>query len=101
MPWAFVSFRSKEPMGEGAPVSSDHDESLPPVVPIEQIARWEGQAVTIRGWLYNLRASGKILFPIFRDGTGLLQGVVVQSAGSPGGFCRPQKPAPEGPPDRL
>jgi asparaginyl-tRNA synthetase len=30
----------------------------------------------IRGWLYNLRESGKLLFPIFRDGTGLMQGVV-------------------------
>ena len=32
--------------------------------------------MTIRGWLYNLRESGKLLFPIFRDGTGLMQGVV-------------------------
>ncbi len=30
----------------------------------------------IRGWLYNLRESGKLLFPIFRDGTGIIQGVV-------------------------
>jgi asparaginyl-tRNA synthetase len=32
----------------------------------------------IRGWLYNLRESGKLLFPIFRDGTGIIQGVVSQ-----------------------
>jgi asparaginyl-tRNA synthetase len=31
--------------------------------------------VTIRGWLYNLRESGKLVFPIFRDGTGIIQGV--------------------------
>lgn len=60
----------------------------PPVVPIEHIARWEGQEVTIRGWLYNLRESGKLLFPIFRDGTGLLQGVVVQKAVSPEVFSQ-------------
>ncbi|MFQ5927750.1 MAG: asparagine--tRNA ligase [Terriglobia bacterium] len=47
-----------------------------PVVTIEQIGAYEGQEVTLQGWLYNLRESGKIRFPIFRDGTGLLQGVV-------------------------
>jgi asparaginyl-tRNA synthetase len=36
--------------------------------------------VTVEGWLYNLRESGKLLFPIFRDGTGLIQGVVAKSA---------------------
>ncbi len=32
--------------------------------------------MTIQGWLYNQRESGKLLFPIFRDGTGVIQGVV-------------------------
>ncbi len=45
---------------------------------IEQVGRHEGQQVTICGWLYNLRESGRLLFPIFRDGTGLIQGVVSQ-----------------------
>ena len=38
--------------------------------------QFAGQSVTIRGWLYNMRESGKLLFPIFRDGTGVIQGVV-------------------------
>jgi len=42
---------------------------------IEQAGKFDGQEVTIRGWLYNLRESGKLLFPIFRDGTGIIQGV--------------------------
>lgn len=46
---------------------------------IDQAARYEGQIVELHGWLYNLRKSGKILFPIFRDGTGLMQGVVVKT----------------------
>ncbi|HZS49601.1 MAG TPA: asparagine--tRNA ligase [Bryobacterales bacterium] len=46
---------------------------------IDQAARHEGQIVELHGWLYNLRKSGKILFPIFRDGTGLMQGVVVKT----------------------
>jgi len=45
-------------------------------VKIKNIADYVGEEVKIQGWLYNLRASGKIWFPIFRDGTGLLQGVV-------------------------
>ena len=34
----------------------------------------------IAGWLYNMRRSGKIVFPIVRDGTGLMQCVAVKSA---------------------
>ena len=44
-------------------------------ITIENAGKYDGQEVTIRGWLYNLRESGKLLFPIFRDGTGIIQGV--------------------------
>jgi len=47
-----------------------------PTITIEQAAKHAGQTVVIQGWLYNLRESGKLLFPIFRDGTGVIQGVV-------------------------
>ncbi|MBI1750112.1 MAG: asparagine--tRNA ligase [Acidobacteria bacterium] len=47
-----------------------------PVVSIEKVGEYEGKEVTIRGWLYNQRESGKLLFPIFRDGTGIIQGVI-------------------------
>jgi asparaginyl-tRNA synthetase len=47
-----------------------------PIITIEQAGQHSGETVTIRGWLYNLRESGKLLFPIFRDGTGIIQGVV-------------------------
>ena len=47
----------------------------PPVATIAEIGRHEGQSVTLQGWLYNSRESGKLLFPIFRDGTGSIQGV--------------------------
>ena len=49
-----------------------------PIITIEQAGEHAGRTVTIRGWLYNLRESGKLLFPIFRDGTGIMQGVVSQ-----------------------
>jgi len=53
------------------------------VTTISQVGRHEGETVTIRGWLYNLRASGKLLFPQFRDGSGIIQGVVVKSSVPP------------------
>src|SRR5437762_6570891 len=54
-----------------------------PVTTIAEIGKHDGQSVTIRGWLYNLRESGKLLFPIFRDGSGTIQGVVPKNAVTP------------------
>src|SRR3954451_12842920 len=45
-----------------------------------QAGRHTDETVEIAGWLYNLRKSGKIVFPILRDGTGLMQCVAVKSA---------------------
>jgi asparaginyl-tRNA synthetase len=53
---------------------------MSPIATIAEIGKYDGQAVTIRGWLYNLRESGKLLFPIFRDGSGQIQGVVPKNA---------------------
>src|SRR5271169_3875133 len=47
-----------------------------PIIAIERASEHAERVVTIRGWLYNMRESGKLLFPIFRDGTGVIQGVV-------------------------
>src|SRR5437867_1501576 len=49
-------------------------------ITIAEAARHEGETVEIPGWLYNLRKSGKIVFPLLRDGTGLMQCVAVKSA---------------------
>ena len=51
-----------------------------PAIAIERACEHAGRIVTIRGWLYNLRESGKLLFPIFRDGSGTIQGVVAKNA---------------------
>jgi asparaginyl-tRNA synthetase len=64
---------------------------LPPIVEIRQVSRYVGQEVIVQGWLYNLRESGKLLFPLFRDGTGIIQGVVVKSAVAPEIFERARK----------
>lgn len=46
-----------------------------PVAYIDRIAEHDGKEVTVRGWVYNLRAGGKILFILIRDGTGVIQAV--------------------------
>ena len=50
---------------------------------INQLSEHVGQEVTLKGWLYNLRSSGKILFPQLRDGTGVVQCVALKNAISP------------------
>ena len=54
-----------------------------PLSTIARIGEHEGQSVTLHAWLYNLRESGKLLFPIFRDGTGTIQGIVPKAAVPP------------------
>lgn len=46
---------------------------------LKQVGEHVGKEVEIRGWLYNKRSSGKIQFLIIRDGTDLIQGVLVKS----------------------
>src|SRR5260370_16763283 len=40
---------------------------------IDELKRHLGEEVTLRGWLYNRRSSGKIHFLLVRDGTGVCQ----------------------------
>lgn len=42
---------------------------------LRDVAKYEGQPVRIRGWVYNFRSSGKIFFLQFRDGSGFIQAV--------------------------
>ncbi len=46
------------------------------VVPIRELARHVGETVTLRGWLYNRTAKGKLVFLQVRDGSGICQCVV-------------------------
>jgi asparaginyl-tRNA synthetase len=55
---------------------AERGEFTMPVVSIADIGQHAGEEITLQGWLYNQRESGKLLFPQFRDGTGLIQGVV-------------------------
>ena len=48
-------------------------------IEIRNAGQHAGERVRIKGWLYNLRKSGKIVFPIIRDGSGMIQCVAVKS----------------------
>lgn len=48
-------------------------------VPISEVGKYENEFVSINGWLYNQRSSGKVKFMIIRDGTGFLQGTLIQN----------------------
>ena len=60
-------------------------------VSIKDLEKYNEQDVELRGWVYNIRTIGKIWFVIFRDGTGLLQGVVVKGEASDKTFDLEQK----------
>ncbi|KPK64182.1 asparagine--tRNA ligase [candidate division WOR_3 bacterium SM23_42] len=45
---------------------------------IEDIGKHEGEEITVKGWLYNKRSSGKVRFVLIRDGTGIVQSVVAK-----------------------
>jgi asparaginyl-tRNA synthetase len=47
---------------------------------IEKISEHVDEEVKIKGWLYNIRSSGKLMFPELRDGTGVIQGVVAKNS---------------------
>jgi asparaginyl-tRNA synthetase len=47
---------------------------------IEDVAKHEGQPVTLKGWLANRRSSGKIHFLQVRDGSGFIQAVMSKAA---------------------
>jgi len=47
---------------------------------IQDIAKYGGESVTLKGWLHNRRSSGKIHFLTLRDGTGFIQCVMSKQA---------------------
>lgn len=48
------------------------DEALK-VINVKDAGLYDGQTVQLNGWLYNRRSSGKLLFAMVRDGTGIIQ----------------------------
>lgn len=54
-----------------------------PRTTIEEIGKYEGQRVKLCGWVYQKRSSGSIHFLQIRDGSGLIQGVVLKNEVDP------------------
>jgi asparaginyl-tRNA synthetase len=52
----------------------------PARIRIQEAGQHVGETVEIAGWLYNLRKSGKIVFPLLRDGSGIMQCVAVKAS---------------------
>jgi len=57
-----------------------------PGVYVENVGAHEGGEVTLRGWVYNKRSSGKLQFIMLRDGTGIIQCVAFKGNFSPEQF---------------
>ncbi len=58
---------------------SSNEATAPKTIKIADAHAHAGERVTIQGWLYNLRKSGKIVFPVIRDGSGMMQCVAVKA----------------------
>ena len=53
------------------------------VIRISDLPRYVGQTITVRGWVTHVRSSGKVAFVVMRDGSGILQSVLVKNAVAP------------------
>src|SRR4051812_30781613 len=54
-----------------------------PTLRISELHDHVGQTATVRGWVTHVRSSGKVAFAVIRDGTGVLQAVLVKSQVTP------------------
>ena len=59
---------------------------MPPVITADQIAEYEGQEVTLTGWVYNRTHKGKLVFLLLRDGYGFVQCVAFKGELEPDQF---------------
>src|SRR3954469_10795407 len=50
-----------------------------PTLRIAELHDYTGKTATVRGWVTHVRSSGKVAFAVIRDGTGILQAVLVKS----------------------
>jgi asparaginyl-tRNA synthetase len=61
---------------------------MPKPTTISELSAHVSQTVTLSGWLYNSRSSGKLMFLLVRDGTGICQCVLEKSAENADAFER-------------
>src|SRR5262249_26214825 len=80
--------RGASPREAGKTMSANGGAMAISEVHIGDLRNHVGQEVTLRGWLYNRRSSGKLHFLEVRDGTGIVQCVVFKGNVSPETFAR-------------
>ncbi|MCE2471560.1 MAG: asparagine--tRNA ligase [Anaerolineae bacterium] len=56
------------------------------VIQIKDIANYDGQEVTVRGWVYNRTGKGRLQFILLRDGSGQAQCVAFKKEMTPDEF---------------
>ena len=52
---------------------------MPPVITVGKIGEYDGQEVTVQGWVYNHTHKGKLVFLLVRDGSGFIQCVAFKN----------------------
>src|SRR5438067_13240928 len=57
--------------------------TVAPYSRISELPAHSGKSARVRGWVTHVRSSGKVAFVVMRDGTGLLQAVLVKNAVAP------------------
>jgi asparaginyl-tRNA synthetase len=77
-----------DPKADGSAPPPSRIPSVPPLpgsnlAAIAKLADHVGEEVTLQGWLYNKRSSGKLHFLEVRDGSGIVQAVVFKGDVSP------------------
>src|SRR5438309_4230748 len=75
-------------MTDAEVAASSSPASPPPQVPVGSLGVHVGETVTLRGWLYNKRSSGKLHFLEVRDGFGLVQCVMSKADAGEETFAR-------------
>lgn len=60
--------------------------SWPAVSLVADLSDWVDQRVTVQGWVFNRRSSGKVQFLQIRDGSGMVQGVLERRPETEGAF---------------
>lgn len=53
---------------------------MPNIIRVNEVANYNDQEVTLKGWLYNSRSSGKLRFLLLRDGSAVIQCVVFKGS---------------------